>query len=175
MTRVRLAEVTLKKLWDRHRLTEGFLHAVEDWLLTGGWALVFASKTYAAVRIDAVLNWPRISSTRIADELLDVKRGEYDFGQLEHLLIVDEMVEELPDRDSELGNRRRLLLVCAVQFLLAIRSMPIRLYGSRWPPRLPSQTAQSLHLGSAGKVLGADLSSSGSRARTTLHWPTSNG
>src|ERR1700683_3665973 len=39
MTRIRLAEVTLKRLWGRARLAEGFLKEVGDWLLIAGWAI----------------------------------------------------------------------------------------------------------------------------------------
>jgi len=54
MTRVRLAEITLKRLWKRQRLTEQFLADVEEWFLTAGWWLVYAGSTYAAVKIAAV-------------------------------------------------------------------------------------------------------------------------
>jgi hypothetical protein len=90
MTRVRLAEITLKRLWNRERLTEQFLSDVSDWLLTAGWALFFAGTTYAAVQIGAVENWPAISSKRMSDELRRVVRGQFDFDSLEHLLIAPE-------------------------------------------------------------------------------------
>jgi hypothetical protein len=90
MTRVRLAEITLKRLWNRERLTEQFLSDVSDWLLTAGWALFFAGTTYAAVQIGAVGNWPAISSKRMSDELRRVVRGQFDFDSLEHLLIAPE-------------------------------------------------------------------------------------
>ena len=37
MTRAQIAEVTLKKLWGRERLTADFLEDVQEWLLTAGW------------------------------------------------------------------------------------------------------------------------------------------
>ena len=89
LTRVRLAEVTLKRLWNRQRLDEQVLNQIQEWLLTAGWALIFAGSTYAAVRIDAVENWPRISSKRLAQEIQEVAAGQYDFGQLEHLMVAE--------------------------------------------------------------------------------------
>jgi hypothetical protein len=85
MTRARLAEITLKRLWNRERLTEQFLAEVEEWFLTEGWALVYAGRTYAAVKIGAVQNWPRVSSKRVRAEIEAVNKGEFDFNKLEHL------------------------------------------------------------------------------------------
>ena len=85
LTRVRLSEVTLLRLWDRYRLPVEFLNEVQDWLLIAGWTLFFAGKTYGAVRVDAVDNWPRLSSSRIAEDLSAVRTGTFDFAQLEGL------------------------------------------------------------------------------------------
>jgi hypothetical protein len=89
MTRVRLAEMTLKHLWNRERLTEQFLREVEEWLLTAGWALVYAGSTFGAVKIEAVENWPRVSSKRIADEIDEVVGGKFKFAGLEHFLATE--------------------------------------------------------------------------------------
>jgi hypothetical protein len=89
VTRVRLAEMTLKHLWNRQRLTERFLREVEEWLLTAGWALVYAGSTFGAVKIETVENWPRVSSKRLADEINDVVGGKFKFADLEHFLTVD--------------------------------------------------------------------------------------
>jgi hypothetical protein len=85
MTRVRLAEVTLKRLWNRERLSEQFLSEVSEWLLSAGWAFLFAGTTYAAVQTGAVENWPAISSKRIRAEIEAVRNGEFDFNTLDHL------------------------------------------------------------------------------------------
>jgi hypothetical protein len=85
MTRARLSEITLKRLWNRERLTEQFLAEVEEWFLTEGWALVYAGSTYAAVKTDAVQNWPRVSSKRIRADIESVGKGEFDFNKLEEL------------------------------------------------------------------------------------------
>ena len=101
MTRARLAEITLKRLWNRERLTEQFLAEVEEWFLTEGWALVYAGSTYAAVKIDAVQNWPRVSSKRIRAEIEAVRKGEFDFNELEHL-------SRSPSNDQHYDDEGRL-------------------------------------------------------------------
>ena len=85
-TRARLAEITLKRLWNRNRLEEQFLAEVSEWLLTAGWALLFAGSTYGAVRTSVVENWSPISSKRIQGELDAVAAGQFDFTKLERLL-----------------------------------------------------------------------------------------
>ncbi len=85
-TRARLAEITLKRLWNRNRLEEQFLAEVSEWLLTAGWALLFAGSTYGVVRTSVVENWSPISSKRIQPELDAVAAGQFDFTNLESLL-----------------------------------------------------------------------------------------
>ena len=80
-TRVRLAEITLKRLWGRHRLSDDFLREVQDWLLRAGWALFYAGTTFAAVKTTAVEGWPRMSSKRLSDELANVAKGEFNFDK----------------------------------------------------------------------------------------------
>src|SRR5262249_50403180 len=74
-TRLRLSETTLKRLWNRERLTEDFLRDVDEWLLTAGWVLISGASTFGAVKEEAVNNWPRISATRIGDTLKEVAQG----------------------------------------------------------------------------------------------------
>jgi hypothetical protein len=85
-TRVRLSELTLKRLWSRNRLSSEFLEEVQEWLSRGGWTLFFAQTTYAAIKTSAVQNWARVSSKRIADDLELVERGEFDFQRYLHLI-----------------------------------------------------------------------------------------
>jgi hypothetical protein len=87
LTRVRLAEITLKRLWGRHRLHDDFLREVEDWLFRAGWALFYAGTTFAAVKTTAVEGWPRLSSKRLSDELAQVAQGQFDFDQHHGLLL----------------------------------------------------------------------------------------
>ncbi len=103
-TRVRLAEITLKRLWNRSRLSDQFLAEVSEWLLTVGWALFFAGSTYAAVRTSAVENWPPISSKRIQTELNAVRAGKFDFAALEYLFDGsrgDDQVDDEDDRPTD--------------------------------------------------------------------------
>ena len=99
MTRVRLSELTLKRLWNRERLTEQFLADVAEWFLTAGWALVYAGSTYAAVKIDAVQNWPRVSSKRIGAEIEAVHKGEFDFKKLERFFRRTSKDQQIDDED----------------------------------------------------------------------------
>jgi hypothetical protein len=100
MTRVRLPEITLKGLWKRERLTQQFLEEVKEWMLTAGWALIDGGSTFAAVKVDAILNWPRVSIQRINNELTQVSNGNFDYEQLEHLWIIEESAPEGADEQD---------------------------------------------------------------------------
>jgi hypothetical protein len=86
VNRVRLSELTLKRLWSRNRLSSEFLEEVQEWLSRGGWTLFFAQNTFAAIKTSAVQNWVRVSSKLIADDLDLVERGELDFQKYLHLI-----------------------------------------------------------------------------------------
>jgi hypothetical protein len=95
-TRLRVAEITLKRLWGRHRLSEDFLLEVEEWLFRAGWTLFYAGTTFALVTTKSVQGWPRVSSKRLAAELEQVADGEFDFD--EHL---DVLLEEEGSEDED--------------------------------------------------------------------------
>jgi hypothetical protein len=101
MTRVRLADMTLKHLWNRQRLTEQFLGEVQEWLLIAGWALVDAGSTFGAVKINAVANWPHVSSKRLAQEIDQVIRGKFNFDDLEHFLTIADTGTQAGDETDE--------------------------------------------------------------------------
>ena len=86
VNRVRLSELTLRRLWSRNRLSSEFLEEIQEWLSRGGWTLFFAQNTFAAIRTSAVQNWVRVSSKLIADDLDLVERGEFDFQKYLHLI-----------------------------------------------------------------------------------------
>jgi hypothetical protein len=86
MTRAKLTAPMLKALWNRRRLSPEFLQEVADWLLFADWVFFFAGPVYGAVRVSAVLNWPRISTTGIKADLAGIAEGRYSFAPLEHLL-----------------------------------------------------------------------------------------
>jgi hypothetical protein len=85
-TKVRLSEITLKRLWGRHRLKEEFLEEVREWLIRGGWSLFYARNTFGAVRNAVVENWPRLSSKRLADVLKQVEEGVFEFDEHTNLV-----------------------------------------------------------------------------------------
>jgi hypothetical protein len=80
-TRARLAEITLKRLWNRRRLRDEFLRQVQDWLFRAGWALFHAGTTFAIVKTKAAEGWPRVTSKELGTELAKVARGEFDFSR----------------------------------------------------------------------------------------------
>src|SRR5438132_1211920 len=89
-TRCRLPAVTMRNLWHRNLLTQDFLGEVQEWLLSAGWAFINGGSTFGAVRLEALKNWPRVASSRIANDLKAVKSGEFDFAELEPLLVSEE-------------------------------------------------------------------------------------
>lgn len=94
MTRAQFTLPMLRRLWSRPRLSPEFLERVSVWLSVAGWCFFNAGPTYAAIRISAVKNWPRLGTRRIAEELDQVARGEFPFQDHERLLI-PETLEEL--------------------------------------------------------------------------------
>jgi hypothetical protein len=96
VTRARLSEITLQRLFKRRRIDPELLSEVQEWLFRIGWVLFFAGTTYAVVKMKAIDGWGRISSKRIDEDLEEVGRGEFDFGSLEHLL-----VESKPSGEAE--------------------------------------------------------------------------
>jgi hypothetical protein len=101
MTRVRVSELSLKRRWNRQRLTQDLLSQVGEWMLTAGWALFDAGTTYAAVKVDAAENWPSVSSKRTDEEFSGVTTGNFDFAKLEYLISEDQGSERLaPNEES---------------------------------------------------------------------------
>jgi hypothetical protein len=90
-SRVRLSDLTLRRLWGRHRLDREFVEEVQEWLFRGGWTIFFAGSTYAAIKTSAVLNWSRLSSKRLfeevgTDDLRFIQNGDFDFARHTRLL-----------------------------------------------------------------------------------------
>ena len=86
MTRARLTQPMLKRLWNRRRLPPQFVQEVADWLLVAGWVFFDAGPTFAAVRVNAVENWPRVFTKALGKDLDDVAAGTFVFSAHEHLL-----------------------------------------------------------------------------------------
>ena len=98
---VRLSELTLKKLWNRNRLTDKLVENVDEWLLSAGWALVYAGSTYGAVQVSVVKNWPRVTYKNLAEELEDVAAGRFDFENIQHLLSPLRRASQIDDEYNE--------------------------------------------------------------------------
>jgi hypothetical protein len=94
VSRVRLSELTLRRLWTRGRLSDDFLNEVQEWLSRGGWTLFFAQSTYAVVKTNVVLSWSRLASKRMNEDIQKVRQGTFDFGELVRLIETDDDVEE---------------------------------------------------------------------------------
>jgi hypothetical protein len=87
LTRARLTEITLRRLWSRTRISNEFLAEVQEYLLHAGWVLFWAGSSYAIIQVSSVEGWARISSKRINEDLAKVSNGKFDFELLEPLLI----------------------------------------------------------------------------------------
>lgn len=85
-SRVRLSELSLKRLWCRSQWRPEFLEEVQEWLWRGGWTIFYAQNTYAAIKTSAVQSWARSSSTRMEDEIKAVQIGAFDYSKYLHLL-----------------------------------------------------------------------------------------
>jgi hypothetical protein len=101
VTRARLTEMTIRRLWRRTRIPEAFLLEVQEFLLSAGWALFWAGSSYAIIRSSAVEGWARVSSKKIEHDLDRLSRGRFDFEDVEHLLLsADHMIDDEDDRSE---------------------------------------------------------------------------
>jgi hypothetical protein len=104
MTRVQLTGSMLRRLWNRPRLSPEFLDEVSAWLAVGGWCFFNVGPMYAAVRMSAVKNWPRLGTSRIEKELNEVASGEFPFEDHERLLIEDTAGDLDRRREGEMSE-----------------------------------------------------------------------
>jgi hypothetical protein len=86
LSRFRVAEVTLENISGRVRIRAEFIEEMNQWLFRAGRVLFFSGGSFGVIMTSAVENWTRLSSKRIASELIDVEAGGYDFSALEQLL-----------------------------------------------------------------------------------------
>lgn len=107
-TRAQFTVPMLRRLWKRPRLSSEFLEDVTTWLAVAGWCFFNAGATYAAVRISAVKNWPRLGTDKMVDELDQVAKGEFPFEDYEGLLIEGKPKElegeDAADKESNNGQ-----------------------------------------------------------------------
>src|SRR5438067_1321736 len=71
VTRLRVAEISLKRLWGRRRISPEFAEEVAEWLSGADFTLFFAGTTYAVVKTSVVESWPRTTSRRLSADLLE--------------------------------------------------------------------------------------------------------
>jgi hypothetical protein len=88
LSRFRVAELSLRRLWGRHQITPQFVGEVNEWLFRAGRVLFFAGNSYGVIVISAVESWSRLTSKSILEEVDLALAGEFDFGAIEHLLSV---------------------------------------------------------------------------------------
>jgi hypothetical protein len=105
VSRLRIAEISLKRLWGRRRISPEFAEEVAEWLSGADFTLFFAGTTYAVVKTSVVESWPRTTSRRLSVDLLEVARGAYKFSDLERLMPAPSQEEgEDEERDSRPGR-----------------------------------------------------------------------
>jgi hypothetical protein len=86
LSRFRVAELTLRRIWGRRRITPELVEDVNEWLDRADRVLFFAGNSYGVIRTSAVESWVRISSKRIQAQTEAVLAGAFDFSPLERLL-----------------------------------------------------------------------------------------
>ncbi len=94
LSRFRVAEVSLRRAWGRHRITPEFVDDVNEWLLRAGRVLFYAGNSYGVISSRAVESWSRLSSKWIEREAEQALAGVCDFAAFEGLLKVREGVGE---------------------------------------------------------------------------------
>jgi hypothetical protein len=86
ITRLRLSQLTLTKLWGRQRLGRELVDEIKEWLHRAGWVLFEAGRMFAMIKIDRVESWPRLTSKHMAGDLSAVFRSEYEYERLYKLV-----------------------------------------------------------------------------------------
>jgi hypothetical protein len=86
LSRFRIAEISLRRMWGRHRITPEFIGDVNEWLLRAGRVLFFAGSSYGVILVSAVESWSRLASKWVSEETEAALSGTYDFSTLEELL-----------------------------------------------------------------------------------------
>lgn len=86
INRLRIAEVSLRRLWWRHRIPPDLIGEVSGWLLYAGWVFFVTGEGFALIRSDATKGWLRLSSKSFQPDLPAVAKGTFDFAKLERLL-----------------------------------------------------------------------------------------
>jgi hypothetical protein len=86
LQRIRLPDVTIRRLWARERLSDAFLRDIQIRLLGLGWVFFDAGAGYGAVRVEAWENWPAVSTRPIRAALQALLQGEAGITDLANLI-----------------------------------------------------------------------------------------
>lgn len=107
VSRARISQNTIRRLCGRSQISNDFLTEVQEYLLAAGWALFYIGPTYyGMIKLESVQGWSRISSKRIAGDLNEVQRGEFEWKKYKKLLMpaqhpnVDEENESVGDDEN---------------------------------------------------------------------------
>ena len=90
VSRFRISELSVKRLWLRAYISADFTAEVANWLARAGVTLCHVGSAYIVVRSAVIESWLRITSKRLSSDLLSVAAGSFDFSELERLMVVAE-------------------------------------------------------------------------------------
>jgi hypothetical protein len=100
LSRARLSELTLRKLWQRNSFGPSFVFAVNEWLNDVSWAIFFAGTTYGAVRTGVVESWTTVAAKWLAEDADAIAGGTYDYADLEQTLFSENNDEDAEDEED---------------------------------------------------------------------------
>jgi hypothetical protein len=101
VSRARISQSTIRRLCGRSQIGGDFLVEIQEILLAAGWCFFLVGPSYfAIIKVKSVEGWGRISSKRIADELKSVPRGQFNFENLEPLLLAERNPAEEEEKDD---------------------------------------------------------------------------
>jgi hypothetical protein len=90
LSRFRLAELSLSRMWGRQRISQQFIGDVNEWLFRAGRVLFFSGGAYGVISTSVVESWTGLTSKLISVETDQALSGTFDFAALERLLLVEE-------------------------------------------------------------------------------------
>jgi len=94
VTRFRLSEMSMRRLCLRAQISADFTAEVANWLSRAGVTLCFVGPAYIVLRTEVLDSWLRITTKRLSSDLRRVSEGEFNFSELERLMIIPEKNEE---------------------------------------------------------------------------------
>lgn len=101
LARVRLSRNTLSAISRRKTFRDAFVSELQDSLEDLGWILIqVPDGGVAMIDADSVSGWTKISASRVAREMRDVKRGKITEEDLEDL-VEGQVAEDDEEPDSE--------------------------------------------------------------------------